>query len=495
MNYEEIKPIKQTLKSTVLLVREKAGTKLYIKKILTGQQPVFQMLQKYPHPCLPKLHEVIVSEDSTTVIEEYIEAKPSISRKLSEKQFLNVTRQLCSVLEFLHGNGIIHRDIKPSNILITEDIHVYLIDFDAARSPKSDKEQDTTLLGTKGFAPPEQYGFSQTDERTDIYALGATLECFLENKLWGKRYKKIIRKCMNLDPDKRYQSVQQVRRAFFHTGRNVLCGIAALCLLGIIGFFAMRLPDYNILIQSHNSGSGTNLTVLPAPENPHWKSDTGIAEWDNVKESGIGNEYQFSLRLYRRDTETPPAPDDDDWYFEDLIRVNVSTEHYQEIINWNVSQEFAENGVYYFTLSAVGDGIQYADSPYTVSDAFVYTGESAPPLPTPTGLQWKIYEVDNTRLYYATWDNLDDYEDDDWFNVTFYDKDGNYIMNNTWAKFGIIEKGYGGISMPAAFMSHEPGSSYRFTVQVYSSRPNEYKESPMPDPIPEEYFSPWFSYH
>lgn len=495
MNYEEVKLIKQTEKSTVLLLREEAGTQLYVQKKLTGQHPVYQMLQNIPHPCLPKLYEVIISEDSTTVIEEYIEAQHSVSKELSEKQFLNVVRQLCSVLEFLHGNGIIHRDIKPSNILITEDIHVYLIDFDAARSPKADKEQDTKLLGTKGFAPPEQYGFSQTDERTDIYALGATLECLLEDKSWRTRYKKIIRKCMNLDPDKRYQSVQQVRHAFFHTGQNVLCGIAALCLLVLIGFCVMRLPDINSRIQNQNRDSDTALTVLPVPGNPHWDGETGIAVWDNVPESGVVDELQFSLRLYRRDSETPPEPDDDDWYFEDLIRIGGKGYREKETLNWNVSHEFKENGIYYFTLSAVGDGVQYTDSPYTVSDAFVYTGESAPPLPAPTGLSWKIYEEDNSRLYCATWDNLDDYDDKDSFNVTFYDKNGNYVMNNTWTKSHIISKGYGGILIRETFLSHEPGSAYRFTVQVYSSRPNEYKESPMPDPVPEEYFSPWFKYN
>lgn len=495
MKYEEVKLIKQTEKGTVLLVREKEGTQLYVQKKLSGQHPVYQVLQNHPYPCIPKLHEVIISEDSTTVIEEYIEAESSAAKELSEKQFLHVVRQLCSVLEFLHGNGIIHRDIKPSNILITEDMQVYLIDFDAARSPKADKEQDTQLLGTKGFAPPEQYGFSQTDERTDIYALGATFECLLEDKRWGARYKKIIRKCMNLDPDKRYQSVRQVRNAFFHTGKDILCGIAALCLLGLIGLGAMWLPDINSRIQNQSEDSNDDLIVLPAPGNPHWDGDTGITVWDNVPESGIGDEYQYYLRLYRRDTETPPEPDDNDWYFEDLIRFsNNYYEEYEHAINWNVSQEFKENGIYYFTVSAVGNGIQYADSPYTVSDAFVYTGESAPPLPAPTGLQWRIYEVDDSRLYFATWDNLDDYDDKDRFNVTFYDKDGNYVMNNSWTKSHIIDRGYGGISIRAAFLSHEPDSAYRFTVQVYSSRPNEYKESPMPDPVPEEYYSPWLTH-
>ncbi|MCM1049992.1 MAG: hypothetical protein NC433_16370 [Clostridiales bacterium] len=346
----------------------------------------------------------------------------------------------------------------------------------------------------KASPPPEQYGFAQTDERTDIYALGATLECFLEGKPYEARYKKIIRKCMNLDPDKRYQSVLQVRRAFFHTGRNVLCVVAALILLAFIVFGVTRLPDW--YKQANNSGDNVPpLIVLPAPENPHWDGETGSVVWDNVLESGVVDEVQFYLKLYRRDTETPPEPDDDDWYYEELVRSGGPTHKYDETIKWNISQVFTENGIYYFTVYAVGDGVQYTDSPYTVSDAFVYTGEAAPPLPAPTGLKWRTYEVDNSRRYYATWDNLDDYEDNDWFNVTLYDKDGNYVMNNTWTKDYIISDGHGGIPIRDTFMSNEPDSAYRFTVQVYSSRPNEYRSSPMPEPVPEEYFSPWFSYN
>lgn len=242
MEYEEIKQLKQSEKSTVYLVREKGSSQVFVKKVLTGQHPVYRVLQKLQHPCLPKLYQTLISEDSTTVIEEYIEGQSSGKAELSEKQFLCVVRELCSVLEFLHGKGIIHRDIKPSNIIITEDGHVRLIDFDAARIPKEGMEQDTRRLGTRGFAPPEQYGFAQTDERADIYALGVTLE-----QLWGgqkPRYKRIIRKCRNLNPDKRYQSVRQVRRAFFPAGRMALCSLGVLGLLAAAGLCIAFLPRH-----------------------------------------------------------------------------------------------------------------------------------------------------------------------------------------------------------------------------------------------------------
>nr|WP_296472483.1 protein kinase [uncultured Acetatifactor sp.] len=225
MEYEEIRLLKQSDKSTVHLVREKGGSRVLVRKKLAGRHPVYQTLQKNPHPGLPRLYEVAIAEDSTTVIEEYIEGQTSGEAELSGKQFRQVVRELCAVLEFLHGKGIIHRDIKPSNILLTEECHVRLIDFDAARMPREGAEQDTRLLGTRGFAPPEQYGFAQTDERADIYALGVTMEQLLGETVRKPRYRRVIRKCRNLNPDKRYQSMRQVRQAFFPGGGAEGCGL------------------------------------------------------------------------------------------------------------------------------------------------------------------------------------------------------------------------------------------------------------------------------
>ncbi|MDE7200212.1 MAG: protein kinase, partial [Lachnospiraceae bacterium] len=143
MGYEEIKLLKQSEKSTVHLVREQDGERLFIRKELKGRHSVYLKLEGLTHPYLPKLYEVILTDDSTTVIEEYIEGSGVGSTELSNRQFLNIVRELCSVLEFLHGEGIIHRDIKPSNMILAKDGHIRLIDFDAARIPKDDLEQDT----------------------------------------------------------------------------------------------------------------------------------------------------------------------------------------------------------------------------------------------------------------------------------------------------------------------------------------------------------------
>lgn len=155
----------------------------------------------------------------------------------------------------------------------------------------------------------------------------------------------------------------------------------------------------------------------------------------------------------------------------------------------NVAKDFQENGYYYFAVAADGDGVQYSDSPYVLSDAFAYTGEDAPPLPTPTGLAWNL--LDGGEAHFATWSNLDDYVDTDSFEVRIYNETGARVATNIWPKSDVIATGYGGIWFdPSVFEGS--GKSFRFTVQAQTSRPNEYRSSLLPDPAPEEYFSPWY---
>lgn len=243
---------------------------------MKGKHSVYTALQSIDHPFLPKLYGVDISDDATTIIEEYIEGQPLGGEELSEKQFLVVIKELCSVLEFLHGKGIIHRDIKPSNIILAGDGHIRLIDFDAARMPKDDLEQDTDLLGTRGYASPEQYGFAQTDERADIYALGVTIQQLLGDKAGKPRYKRIIQKCTNLNPDKRYQSVGQVRRAFSYPGRFALCGAATFLLAALLGIYVSYQSSSQEEMQYADENLGGGLVVLPTPGNPHWDGETDI---------------------------------------------------------------------------------------------------------------------------------------------------------------------------------------------------------------------------
>ena len=100
---------------------------------------------------------------------------------------IRLCAKLAEILIYLHSRTppVIHRDIKPENVIITEEKEPVLIDFDIARTFKTAEETDTVFFGTKGYAPPEQYGFAQTDCRSDIYAFGVLLR-FLLTTVYGK---------------------------------------------------------------------------------------------------------------------------------------------------------------------------------------------------------------------------------------------------------------------------------------------------------------------
>ncbi len=483
MEQEEIELLKQSEKSTVYLVRERGREQFYIRKTLQGRHSVYLALQGLTHPYLPKVYEAAVDGNTTTVIEEYIEGQTAGSAELSEKQCRAVVKELCDVLAFLHGKGIIHRDIKPSNILLAKDGHIRLIDFDAARMPKEDLEQDTMLLGTRGYAPPEQYGFAQTDERADIYALGVTVRQLLGDRAGKLRYRRILSKCTNLDPDRRYQSVSQVKKTFSYFYESILCAGAVV----VMTLLLWNVVSDGILPKSAPADS-TELIILPAPANLHWDGETGTAVWDRVYESGVGEDERYDWKLYRCDREEPPDPEEDAWEREGTMRGNLGEQPFFEV---SFCDEFWDNGFYYLAVRASGDGVTYADSPYELSDVFLYTGEDAPELPAPEGLYWATKDTDENRLYFGCITNLEDYGDNDWFDVYVYDASGEYIMNNRLRKKFIMDRGWPGVKIRPEFVS-EPGESYRFAVQVHSSRPNEYKSSPAVEPCPDEaYLSPW----
>lgn len=499
MVFNEIKVVKQSEKSTVRLVKEQDGNRLLIRKTLQGQHSVYQILQELKHPYLPEVYEVSFADGVTTVTEEYIEGQTAGSAALTEKQYRAVIKELCEVLIFLHEKGIIHRDIKPSNILIAEDGHIRLIDFDAARMPKENREQDTIQLGTRGYAPPEQYGFSQTDERADIYALGITIQQLLEGRAEKRRYQKILSKCTNLDPQKRYQSVRQVKKAFFGVPpfcTAILCAAAAVFAAVVLGDVLRNgagLQEASLPVEK-----GTDLLVLSAPADPFWDGETGSGFWGCVFESGVGDDQRYDWRLYRRDTQTPPDPEKDEWVKEGTMRGNVawtregkmSEEGEEKLFCMSFSDEFGDNGFYYFAVRASGDGITYADSPYAVSDAFEFTGKDAPRLPAPEGLHWIAKEGDESRWYFAAFTNWDDYADKDAIDTYVYNGDGEYVMNTMVHKSFLTDSEWPGMRIKQEFVG-EPGESYRFAIQAHTSRPNEYRSSPVVTPYPEEaYLSP-----
>lgn len=240
MLLQAIQNLHQSDKSAVTLMLDtETGRKVVVKE-LAGTHLVYEKLQKLRHPYLPRVLSVVQADGKTCVTEEYIEGVSLGQASLSERALARAFLELCGALEFLHKHGILHRDIKPEHILLAPGGHIRLIDFDAAREPKDGEEQDTRLLGTRGYAPPEQYGFSQTDARADFYALGATFRQLLEPAARKGRWKRILRKCTALDPKDRYRSAGQIRRAVYW-GRFLRWVIRPVCLLVVGLHLAMIL--------------------------------------------------------------------------------------------------------------------------------------------------------------------------------------------------------------------------------------------------------------
>lgn len=199
------------------IVLEKSSGRVFLKKTRKIYSlPVFEYLQRHPSPHIPAIRAYWEDADGLTVIEEYIQGE-TLAEKLSRgeldsRQKKKVLLDLCDALEVLHSAAppIIHRDVKPSNIMITDDGITKLIDYDAARVFLSGETQDTQLMGTQGNAAPEQYGFAQSDARTDIYAVGVLMrQMFPDRKCWQRAAKKATQ----MDPKRRYRSVRELRSA------------------------------------------------------------------------------------------------------------------------------------------------------------------------------------------------------------------------------------------------------------------------------------------
>jgi serine/threonine protein kinase len=149
------------------------------------------LLSSLQHPNLPHIYDAFNEQGRSFLVMDFIEGKNLLQllqannmRPLPVAEVVNYALQLCDVLAYLHQHQppIIFRDLKPTNVMVTGNGHIYLIDFGIARFFKEGQLQDTVLLGSPGYAPPEQHGTAQTSPRSDLYALGATLHCCLTGK-------------------------------------------------------------------------------------------------------------------------------------------------------------------------------------------------------------------------------------------------------------------------------------------------------------------------
>ncbi|MCU6748267.1 protein kinase [Faecalicatena acetigenes] len=220
--YEILSPLQDTENCSAFLVKENSTGSLAVKKQLTFEQyELYQVLKEYTHPNLSKIYALYTCNGCYYALTEYISGATIFQtveqgRTFSREEVRTYILQLCDVLFFLHKRGIIHRDITPGNIIISTDHVVKLIDFGIARIKKDGQTRDTQLLGTAGFASPEQFGFGQTDERSDIYSTGVLINYMLTGKLPAQKLSSdiflsdIIVKCTQIDPANRFSNVEEL---------------------------------------------------------------------------------------------------------------------------------------------------------------------------------------------------------------------------------------------------------------------------------------------
>lgn len=280
-NFKSITVLKAGANGITELVTDSINA-VYIRKTVNGTGLPYRALAQINTSGLPKIYCCAEADGKTYVVEEYINGvnlqdELEQGKIFTEKQVLQIALRLCDVLLAIHSKGILHRDIKPGNIIL-QNGSAWLIDFGAAKTVSDYKTQDTRILGTPGFAPPEQYGFSTTDTRSDIYALGKTMQTLLGEKYNGK-LKGVIVKCTQFDPQKRIANAAELKKLLLQTQssskKRVAIAVAVLAILAS-GYYYLNLPQQDtaqpqqpVVTETQKDTlheATTKQNVLPAPK-------------------------------------------------------------------------------------------------------------------------------------------------------------------------------------------------------------------------------------
>lgn len=293
----------ERFQARVVAIKEMSDAQLSSKDRAQAIQDFRQeanMLVQLRHPNLPDVSDFFEEGGKAYLVMEYIEGdtlekiQENANGPLNEQQVMIWGYQLCNVLGYLHTrpHPVIFRDMKPSNVMVDKDGQIKLIDFGIARIFKSTAAKDTASLGSRGYAPPEQYGRGQTDARSDLYALGATLYDLLTkstptdsvtrlvnksayepprqlNPSISPATEQIVVRAMELDPSQRFQTAFEMRDAIVVSGvvpSQVLQGIPSGPISGGTGLHPV--PPTWSGTSTMQVPSGAALAVPPAPSAP-----------------------------------------------------------------------------------------------------------------------------------------------------------------------------------------------------------------------------------
>lgn len=334
-----------------LAMNEKANKQWAIKEVRKDGVKDFEivkqglvvetdLLKKLSHPSLPSIIDVIEGPDTFLIVMDYIQGNP-LSKALEEygaqpqEYVIEWAKQLCDVLEYLHTRTppIIYRDMKPANIMLKPDGNICLIDFGTAREFKEKNLADTTCLGTVGYAAPEQFGgMGQTDARTDIYCLGATLYHLVTgrnpcdppyeilpirqvNPALSGGLERIIQKCTQRNPDDRYQSCaelmyalenyekiddayrrkQKRKLSLFLASAGLTLAFGAASLWGYFAGEQKKSENYDLMLRSAATAQDCYDAILTDPSRPEaYEQLASLLTQDHVL---TGEEGQQLLKL------------------------------------------------------------------------------------------------------------------------------------------------------------------------------------------------------
>lgn len=194
--------------------------KRYIQKqfFQHDNKRVYQILCRNDNPYFPKVYKVQDIDQGFEVIEAFIVGRVlyDLLPMDNEDTIVEYALQIVDALSWLHEKGIVHRDLKPENIMVI-DHHIKIIDFDIAKKVVKDTRRDTHVLGSVGYAAPEQYGFSSSDDKTDIFAFGNVLnemKCgyVASEHLCEGKLRSVVLRCTKIDPDRRYGDIKTLKR-------------------------------------------------------------------------------------------------------------------------------------------------------------------------------------------------------------------------------------------------------------------------------------------
>lgn len=300
--YKKISLIHRSKQSTVWLCEMSDGGRAVCKELRTDPK-VYEKLRASECDYIPRIYEINVTCDNEggqpllEIIEEYIEGKTLQELSLSHKEAVRTAILLCRAVDGLHSLGIIHRDIKPSNIMLDTKGCLKIVDLSSARLFKEEMDRDTVCLGTEGFAAPEQYGFAQTDFRTDIFAVGQTLRLIFEN---SRRFPVgyITDRCTSFDPDKRFKSCRSIALLLRLAQPVKLCACLAAAAATAITVLCLIPQADTVNVPASAAPVSTEAVQLTDT------SDTAAS----VSESSIDPDYDYGNEELRLSLEAEYAP-------------------------------------------------------------------------------------------------------------------------------------------------------------------------------------------